>query len=140
MVICILSFLFTHRPSVSQLPAITSTTTLNPSSRGPDWTSPLFRQLFSATSTQPSCSYTKMLQHWSAMLCTQANLIPIPTSEHTLLLLAAHLTLSGLAHTSIKVYFSAIGNLHPAAITVHITKPLHHVWSKSFIALRESNQ
>ena len=44
--------------------------------------------------------------------CTKANLIPIPTSENTLSLFAAHLALSGLAHTSIKVYFSAIGNLH----------------------------
>ena len=46
------------------------------------------------------------------LFCSQANLIPIPTSEYTLLLFAAHLALSGLAHTSIKVYFSAIGNLH----------------------------
>lgn len=31
-----------------------------------------------------------------------------------MLLFAAHLALSGLAYTSIKVYFSAIGNLHAA--------------------------
>lgn len=45
-------------------------------------------------------------------LCTQANLRSVPTSEDTLLLFAAHLTMSGLAHTSIKVSFSSIGNLH----------------------------
>ena len=44
--------------------------------------------------------------------CTQANLTPVPTSENTLLMFAAHLAMSGLAHTSIKVYFSSIGNLH----------------------------
>ena len=38
--------------------------------------------------------------------------MPIPTSENTLLMFAAHLAQSGLAHTSIKVYFSSIGNLH----------------------------
>ena len=33
-------------------------------------------------------------------------------SENTLLMFAAHLAQSGLTHTSIKVYFSSIGNLH----------------------------
>ena len=37
-----------------------------------------------------------------------------PTSASTLLLFAAHLAQSGLAHTSIKIYLSAIGNLHTA--------------------------
>ena len=46
--------------------------------------------------------------------CTQANRRVIPTSETTLLLFATHLALAGLAYTSIKVYFSAIGNLHTA--------------------------
>ena len=46
--------------------------------------------------------------------CNQTNQTVIPTSENTLLLFAAHLALSGLAYTSIKVYFSAIGNLHSA--------------------------
>ena len=36
----------------------------------------------------------------------------IPTSENTFLMFAAHLAQSGLAHTSIKIYFSSIGNLH----------------------------
>ena len=44
--------------------------------------------------------------------CKQVNRTGIPTSESTLQLFAAHLARSGLAHTSIKVYFSAIGNLH----------------------------
>ena len=34
------------------------------------------------------------------------------SSENTLLMFAAHLAQSGLAHTSIEVYFSSIGNLH----------------------------
>ena len=44
--------------------------------------------------------------------CTQVNLTPIPTSENTMSLFAAHLALQGLTHTTIKVYFSSIGNLH----------------------------
>ena len=38
--------------------------------------------------------------------------MPVPTSENTLLLFATHLSLSGLAYTSIKVYCSSINNLH----------------------------
>ena len=40
------------------------------------------------------------------------NLTPLPTSEYILLLFAAYLALSRLAYTSIKVYFSSIGNWH----------------------------
>ena len=56
-------------------------------------------------STEQQC-YTQFFK--------QANRTGIPTSESTLLLFAAHLARSELAHTSIKVYFSAIGNLHTA--------------------------
>ena len=44
--------------------------------------------------------------------CTQADVIPIPTSENTLSFFAAYLARSGLAYSTIKVYFSSIGNLH----------------------------
>ena len=54
--------------------------------------------------------YNAGQQHY-LQFCTQANLTPIPTSENTVSLLAAHLALQGLAHTTIKVYLS-IGNLH----------------------------
>ena len=46
--------------------------------------------------------------------CTSSNLRPLPTSEYTLMLFAAHLAMSGLAYTSIKVYLSSIGNWHSA--------------------------
>ena len=44
--------------------------------------------------------------------CSQADLTPIPTSENTMSLFAAHLALQGLSYTTIKVYFSSIGNVH----------------------------
>ena len=44
--------------------------------------------------------------------CAQSNITPVPTSEYTLMLFSAYLAKSGLAYTSIKVYFSAIGNWH----------------------------
>ena len=60
----------------------------------------------------------------------------LPTSESTLLLFAAHLALSGLAYTSIKVYFSAISNLYSAhsyyeaylqALTPHLEQVLRGI-------------
>ena len=47
-----------------------------------------------------------------AQFCTQANVTQIPTSESTLSLFIAHLARTGLAHSTIKVYLSSIGNLH----------------------------
>ena len=64
-----------------------------------------------ATATQ-KCYSTRQQRY--KQFCKQASRTGIPTSESTLLLFAAHLAQSGLAHTSIKVYFSAIGNLHTA--------------------------
>ena len=64
-----------------------------------------------ATATQ-RCYSTGQQRY--TQFCKQVNRTGIPTSESTLLLFAAHLTRSGLAHTSIKVYFLAIGNLHTA--------------------------
>ena len=46
------------------------------------------------------------------IFCTELNFTPLPTSQYILLLFAAHLALSGLAYTSIKVYFSSIGDWH----------------------------
>jgi len=40
--------------------------------------------------------------------CTQAS----PTTEHTMSLFAVNLALQGITHSTIKVYFYSIGNLH----------------------------
>ena len=114
MVICIPSFI----SSTGRLPADTTAPTITPDpcNKGPrlDITHIQtavyhYYQNGLATATQ-RCYYAgqQRCQHF----CTQANLTPVPTSENTLLMFAAHLAMSGLAHTSIKVYFSSIGNLH----------------------------
>ena len=51
-------------------------------------------------------------QHRYSRFCIQANLTSVPTSENTLSLFAAYLALSDIAHSTIKVYLSSIGNLH----------------------------
>ena len=82
---------------------------------GPDWTLPYSGSCSALLSTRLSYCHPEMLQCWSAKLSKilyTGNLIPIPTLENTLLLFAAYLALSDSVHTSIKVYFSAIGNLH----------------------------
>ena len=53
-------------------------------------------------------------QHQYLNFCTSYSLSPLPISEYILMLFVSHLALSGLAHTLIKTYFSAIGNLHSA--------------------------
>ena len=55
--------------------------------------------------------------------CNQFNRIPTPTTETTLLLFIAYLAKDGLAYTSIKVYLSAIRNMH-------ITSGHHHIYSQ----------
>ena len=52
--------------------------------------------------------------------CTQANLTQIPTSESTLSLFVAYLARTGLAHSTIKVYLSSIGNLHLSCSQHHV--------------------
>ena len=37
---------------------------------------------------------------------------PLPTSKDTLLMFVSYLAQQGLSHTTIKVYFSAVRNLH----------------------------
>ena len=44
--------------------------------------------------------------------CREARKSPVPTSEETLLLFVVHLAQQGLAHATIKVYLSAVRNLH----------------------------
>ena len=51
--------------------------------------------------------------------CTQTKCLSIPASENTLLLFVVHLAMQQLSHTSIKVYLSAVCNLH-------ITSGNHH--------------
>jgi len=55
---------------------------------------------------------------------TQANLTAIPTSENTLLLFAAYLARSSIAHSTIKVYLSSISNLHSSCSQ-------HHAYQKA---------
>jgi len=42
----------------------------------------------------------------------KVSVILIPTTKHTMSLFAAHLALQGITHSTIKVYFSSICNLH----------------------------
>ena len=44
-----------------------------------------------------------------------ATRVAVPTSEETLLLFTTYLVKQGLAHTTIKVYLSAVRNLHVSA-------------------------
>ena len=47
--------------------------------------------------------------------CNRAQLTPLPTAENTLMLFTAHLAQEGLSHQTIKVYLSAVRNLHVTA-------------------------
>ena len=91
-----------------------------------DWTSPAFRQLFNtiteglAVSTH-KCYQTGQLRYLS--FCRQLSINPVPTTERTLLLSTTYLAKEGLAYTSIKVYISAIRNMH-------ITLGHHHSYSQ----------
>ena len=48
----------------------------------------------------------------SYVIYNSVSLTPVPTTEHTMPLFAAHLALQGITHSTIKAYFSSIGNLH----------------------------
>ena len=48
----------------------------------------------------------------SLSFCQSINHTPMPTSELTLLLFMAHLAQNKSSHSTIRVYFSAIRNLH----------------------------
>ena len=47
--------------------------------------------------------------------CSEEKRSPVPTSEETMLLFVAHLAQQGLTHATIKVYLSAVRNLHVTA-------------------------
>ena len=55
--------------------------------------------------------------------CRQLSINPVPTTQRTLLLFTAYLAKEGLAYTFIKVYISAIRNMH-------ITLGHHHSYSQ----------
>ena len=75
-----------------------------------------------ATSTQKS--YQAGQKHYLSC-CSQAKRPPLPTSEQILLMFVSHLAQEGLAHTSIKVYLSAVRNLHiSAGLHIQFTKAL----------------
>ena len=65
-----------------------------------------------ASSTQRS--YQAGQKHYNEF-CNLASLPTLPTSEDTLLLFVGHLVRQGLSYASIKVYLSAVRNLHVAA-------------------------
>ena len=46
--------------------------------------------------------------------CHQLHCLPLPSTEHILLLFVAHLVNEGLVYSTIKVYLSALHNLHVA--------------------------
>ena len=52
--------------------------------------------------------------------------VAVSTSEETLLLFTTYLAEQGLAHTTIKVYLSAVRNLH-------ISAGLHQQFTQQFI-------
>lgn len=56
--------------------------------------------------------------------CTRAQKNSLPTSEHTLMLFTAHLAEEGLSHQTIKVYLSAVRNLH-------VTTGFHNEFNKA---------
>ena len=61
-----------------------------------------------ATSTQAG-------QRRYLTFCSAINRPAMPTSEEIMLMFVSHLAQEGLAHTSIKVYLSAVRNLHISA-------------------------
>ena len=69
--------------------------------------------------------YASGVQHYIDF-CTQTQCLPIPTSENTILLFVAHLAMQQLSHTSIKVYLSAMHNLH-------VISGNHHHFTKKLI-------
>ena len=62
-----------------------------------------------AASTQRSYQFG---QRRYLTFCSEIQKSPLPTSEDTLLMFVSYLAQQGLSHTSIKVYLSAVHNLH----------------------------
>ena len=58
-------------------------------------------------------SYLAGLKQYTTF-CSQANLVPIPTNEATLLLFVSHLAIQNLAYATIKVYLAAVRSAHVA--------------------------
>ena len=114
MITFVLSFVYTHRQPtpLPQLLLFLATTRWD--------LAPIQEavQYYFTNALAPSTQkcYNAGQQHY-IQFCTQADLIPIPTSENTLSLFAAYLARSGLAYsTTVKVYFSSVGNLHLSCI------------------------
>ena len=62
-------------------------------------------------------------QHRYLAFCSSIKKSPLPTTEDTLLMFVGHLAQQGLSHASIKVYLSAIRNLH-------VSSGLHEEFAK----------
>ena len=92
-----------------------------------DWTSAAFRKQLTSiismvwhhTPTRPT--HTGQQRYLS--FCHKARLVPVPTTEPTLLLFLAFLAKEGLVYTTIKVCLVVISNLHT-------TTGLHNVYSQ----------
>ena len=65
------------------------------------------------TSSTTQRSYLAGLKRYTTF-CSQAKLIPIPTTEATLLLFVTHLANQNLAYSTIKVYLAAVRSAHVA--------------------------
>ena len=71
-------------------------------------------QYYSAgTSSSTQRSYLVGLKNYITF-CLQAKLIPIPTTEATLLLFVTHLANRNLAYSTIKVYLATVRSAHVA--------------------------
>ena len=70
--------------------------------------------LANGLATTTRATYAAGQQRFAAF-CQTFNASPIPATEHTLLLFATHLATSNIAHTTIKVYISAIRHVHVSA-------------------------
>ena len=68
---------------------------------------------FAGTSSTTQRSYLVGLKRYTTF-CSQAKLIPIPTTEATLLLFVTHLANQNLAYSTIKVYLAAVRSAHVA--------------------------
>ena len=82
---------------------------------GPDWTTPSFRQLFLSIIRGLAPSTPKLYhvgQQRYIHFCSQHSFTALPSAEFTLLSFASYLAKHNIMHSTIKVYISAIRNLH----------------------------
>ena len=79
------------------------------------------------TSSAIQQSYLAGLKH-NITFCSQAKLVPILTTEATLLLFITHLANQNLFYLTIKVYFAAVRSAHVAEATLLKVNCLICLW------------